>query len=158
MATRIEDKGHLFESSKPLRPRWYRPGRLPDAAQCAGSIIGINDSEDGNPRGRLAISNGASWDSLAYVGDSGGPVYVPATVPHQQDITALVNMAVADAMRSLPRPDHRSLAPPPLPASAQPDEMKALAAAVLEMSGIIEALQQRIEFIEQHAIARAELK
>lgn len=74
------DVGHAYAFDKPFRLRVYRSTQLPLASEAgAGALIYINDPDDGNPRGALAVSNGASWDEQALKGEGtspGGPAPV----------------------------------------------------------------------------------
>lgn len=79
----LQDKGAFIEATKPIVPPLYEPDRLPDPAQCNGAIIRINDRKSGDPRPRLAQSNGGSWDRLAFEGDQVQPVQVIPPTPVQ---------------------------------------------------------------------------
>lgn len=74
------DVGHAYAFDKPFRLKVYRSTQLPLASEAgAGALIYINDPDDGNPRGALAVSNGASWDEQALKGEGvspGGPAPV----------------------------------------------------------------------------------
>lgn len=77
---KLRDLGHACGADKPFRLRVYRSTQLPLAHEAGpGALIYINDPDDGNPRGTLAVSNGASWDEQALKGEGtspGGPAPV----------------------------------------------------------------------------------
>lgn len=63
---KLRDLGHAYGADKPVRLKVYRSTQLPLAHEAGpGALIYINDPADGNPRGTLAVSNGASWDERA---------------------------------------------------------------------------------------------
>ena len=163
----IEDEGHLLRMNKPLRLIFYAPDRLPDAVQMAGCIIGVNDSRDGAPRQRLAMSNGASWDYVARVDELPQPSHGPA-VAQQFDLVPLVQAAVADMLPSFQAP-LRVIHPPAIahmPADSATEiklAQRHIATAVLEVSEHVNRLmlenadlRARIEHIERVALARVE--
>ena len=107
---RWEDKGAFLEAPGPVKLKRYRPGRLPNAAECVDCLIVINDDADGDPRPRVAISNGASWDYLVR-GDqlvSAPPstsLVVQPSRPSEIDITPMVRAAVEAALPAMiPQP------------------------------------------------------
>lgn len=77
---KLRDAGHALAADRPVRLKVYRSTQLPLASEAgAGALIYINDPDDGNPRGVLAVSNGASWDEQALKGEGtspGGPAPV----------------------------------------------------------------------------------
>jgi hypothetical protein len=163
----IEDCGAYIQIHKPVKPRFYTPDRLPDATQCAGCYIGVNDSRDGVPRVRYAISNGASWDYVARVDELPQPSQGPA-VAQQFDLVPLVQAAVADMLPSFQAP-LRVIHPPAIahmPADSATEiklAQRHIATAVLEVSDHVNILMRenadlraRIEHIERVALARVE--
>lgn len=129
-------------ASMPIGLRSYPSNRLPDAAANVGRVILINDSGDGVPRGRMALSNGASWDRIAF----GDEVRQPAQVV---DAEPMVRQAVRDMLPALmPKPQPVAFpasVPVALPAG---DDMKALAAAMLDMAETINELQRKVHNLE----------
>lgn len=167
MARPIEDNGHFLRFAKPLRLVYYATDRLPDAIQMAGCLIGVNDSRDGAPRQRLAMSNGASWDYFARVDELPQPSHGLAAA-QQFDLVPLVQAAVADMLPSLQAP-LRVIHPPAIahmPTDSATEiklAQKHIANAVLEVSEHVNRLmlenadlKARIEHIERVALARVE--
>ena len=174
---RWEDKGAFLEAPGPVKLRRYRPGRLPNAAECVDCLIVINDDADGDPRPRVAISNGASWDYLAR-GDqlvSAPPstsLVVQPSRPSEIDITPMVRAAVEAALPAMiPQPvkvieqiRHEPVAIGGEAAQLR-EHIKALATANLEISEHLNTvlvqcadLMERVEYLERHALAKAEIK
>lgn len=58
-----------YRADLPVQLRSYLPGKLPDPAETINSLVYTNDPHSPSPRGRPAISNGASWDALALLAD-----------------------------------------------------------------------------------------
>lgn len=166
MARVIEDGGSVAAISKPLRLPSYQPTKLPDPATCVNALIIVNDRTDGQPRGRLAISNGASWDHVAWLSELPA---APAQVT--VDVTPLVAKSVrqllpAIVQQHLPAPAPVMLTAEPAPAKAaqsgspgfadsdpqviasSSEESAILAQALLEMSEQINALQLRVHDLE----------
>lgn len=163
----IEDVGAVIAARKPVRLPQYRRADLPDPAACCGALA-IENENDGNPRARLVVSNGASWDCVAWLGD------VSREAARQTiDVTPLVRHAVAEMLPALvsapalvPAPAQAALpAPRPTAQDATSADMKAVAQAVLEMAEQINALQARVrdleatcDYLANHALARVEVK
>ena len=62
----IDDLGSLGRASKPLGLRVYTSATAPDATLHVNAMIAIID-EDGDGRtARLAMSNGATWDTIQF--------------------------------------------------------------------------------------------
>lgn len=168
------DEGHRVRATKPLALRRYQAGKLPDAAQCVDCLIIVNDQYDGVARGRLAISNGATWDHVAWIDDvgSGSALAVVPQPRAEVDLTPLVRAAVDAALPGLMPPavkvvEHvRDQALPPAAELGKlREDIRALAVANLEISEHLQRvihenaeLMARIEYVEQNAIARAELE
>lgn len=154
----LEDRGHALQLHKPLAVKRYEPNRLPDPGQCVDCIIVVNDRKDGVPRGRLMLSNGASWDAVGYVDEIKQSTVQPAH--HQSvDLVPLVRSAVAEMLPSLPAREVKTITALPVT-----DDTQAIAQALLEMSETINQLnhanhdlQQRVAFLENNALARAQL-
>lgn len=154
----IEDRGHALQVMKPLALKRYEPNRVPDPGQCVDCLIIVNDRKDGTPRGRLSISNGASWDHVAWLDD------VPSATASQAvpsiDLVPLVRSAVAEMLPALPAREVKTIAAMP----ASDADTAAIAQALLEMSETINRLnhanhdlQNRVAFLENNALARAQL-
>jgi hypothetical protein len=146
MARVIDDLGHVGRAGKPLALRTYEPGFLPDPAQCVDALILVNDRSDGVPRKRLCLSNGASWDALAFVLDGrGGSV----------DLTPVVRQIVTEALPGIVQPalEMRVVSPAPRPATAAvalADADKArLVDIVIDLTRRIEELEERLAFAER---------
>jgi len=177
---RFEDRGAYLEAPGPVRLRRYRPDKLPNAAECVDCLIIINDDRDGVPRARLAMSNGASWDFIACahevehvaVPQPSTAVTVQPVRPAEIDLTPMVRAAVEAALPAmLPQPvkviEHRSESP--LAGLAQLDQLRddigTLARANIEIGEHLPLIARqlaevmaRVEFIEQNALARAQLE
>lgn len=86
---RIRDEGHVAVADKPIRFPVHAPHAV-DAAQVgAGAGWYVNDRKDGVPRGRMAFSNGATEDLVAYVDD------IAALQSNLNRVEALAKAAVA---------------------------------------------------------------
>lgn len=66
---RIRDEGHVAVADKPIRLPVYGPHALDPHQVGTGAIYYSNDKRDGVPRGRLAVSNGATEDLIATTND-----------------------------------------------------------------------------------------
>lgn len=160
----IEDQGHLAQATKPLKPKYYDEGRLPDPVQCAGCIIGVVNRHDHN-RLSVRISDGSSWLTLDVAG-------VAQPVAVQQDITPLVRAAVEGMLPALVSQPVKVIehAPQRLIPSGDElaqlrDDMRCLAQSNLEISDVLNPIAEqlaevmaRLEFVERHALAGAEIK
>lgn len=71
----IDKDGARVVTGWPVRLHRYEPGKLPDPADMLDCLLIVNDRSDGVPRARLVLSNGASYDTVAYLTDipSGSP-------------------------------------------------------------------------------------
>jgi len=159
----LTDIGNAVRSSKPFMLPVYDPGRVPDPVVNAGALIIINDRSDGVPRGRLALSNGSTWDKLAYELDvsPAQPVQSVAPLVHQIVRDMLPALIPPQQLVSLPAP----AMPPPLPQMPAGDDLRAVAEAILAMSEHINALQikvheqdQRIAYLEHHAADKSQIR
>lgn len=157
-------QGGVAVVSSPRRLRRYEARHLPDPGECVDCLIVINDRGDGVPRARLALSNGASWDLLR-VGDDTTPASMPAV--QTVDVTPLVREAVREMLPALvPQQTSLALIPPPAaPAVQSSDDVRTLAAHMLQIVETINDLsrrladaEERIEFLEQSALARVDVK
>lgn len=159
----IEDRGHSLQVMKPLRLPRYEASKLPDPGQCVDALIVVNDRKDGVPRARLMLSNGASWDEVALSVSLEKQVTVSPI-----DLTPIVRTAVAELLPSVAvTREVRTIPAPALtvqPSAVSQEDYKAIAAALLEMSDAItnltrynHDLQQRVAFLENNALARAQL-
>lgn len=167
MARVVDDHGHVGRATKPLGLRVYEPGNLPDPAQCAQSLIIVNDRSDGVPRARLALSNGASWDLLAFTtehvtGQSTHPGLPQITV----DVRPMIERAVAERLPALVSamtpallqgvqgaPGEMRVVSAPFP-PAELTKLRAdnqeLVQTVLMMAQRLAALEERLDFVEVH--------
>lgn len=167
MTKALQDIGNAVRSSKPIMLPVYDPGRVPDPVVNSGALIIINDRSDGIPRGRLALSNGSTWDKLAYELD------VPRETQPVQNVAPLVHQIVRDMLPALIPPQQlvslpAPVAPPPPPAAPPApasEDLRAVADAILAMSGHINELQhrvheqeQRIAYLEHHAADKSEIR
>ncbi len=174
---RWEDKGSCLEAPLPVRLKRYKPGRLPNAAECVDCLIVVNDDADGVPRARLALSNGASWDYIGYVVDA-VPAVAPSTAlvvqpsaPREIDLTPLVRAAVDAALPAMIPPPVKvveQIAQGPIPNGDEMaqlrEHIKLLAAANLDLSEHLNTvlrncadLEVRVDYIERNALAKAEI-
>jgi len=62
--------GNRTATGWPLQLTRYEASSPPDPADVLDCLIVLNDRTDGSPRTRVVISNGASFDTLAYVTDA----------------------------------------------------------------------------------------
>lgn len=154
----LEFNGGAAHVNYPLRVRWYAPHLAPDAVAFAGCVIGINDSRDGNPRGRLAISNGMSWDTLAFVGDAvaPAPVIVQQTAPQTVDVEPVLRRVVGEMLPAfipqapvpaLPAPPQQNVVPQIDPNT--PEGIQAMAQFALSMAEMVNELQAKVLHLEQ---------
>ncbi len=164
MVKPIEDKGHLIEATRPLKIKRYELGRLPDPGQCVDCLIIINDRSDGTPRGRLAMSNGASWDHLAWL-DELKPGTAVAVRPADIDLQPMIQEAVRQALPAVVHQPPLALKVIQGPAQDTSEAYKAMAQAVLEMSEHVNRLQfesaelrAEVEFLKRHAVAKVDVR
>jgi len=165
MAKPLEDRGHLVAVTKPLQLHRRNSDRLPDAGQCTDCLLIINDMHDGVPRARLALSNGATWDHLAYrheVEDLAKRFdefrkRALAPVPNV-DLAELAREQVALAARHLPQPQpiaHQAHALPQLAG----DDLAALREADRSTAEAILCLSEHVNrLLMENAEIRAELE
>lgn len=166
MTKALTDIGNAVRSSKPIMLPVYEPGRVPDPVVNSGALIIINDRSDGIPRGRLALSNGSTWDKLAYEID------VPRETQPAQNVAPLVHQIVRDMLPALIPPQQLVSLPAPVVAQPPPptappasEDLRAVADAILAMSGHINELQhrvheqeQRIAYLEHHAADKSQIR
>ncbi len=150
MTKAFVDLGAAVQANKPVRlpVRDPREG-LPDPALCLNGLIVVNDPTDGMPRGRLALSNGATWDLIAYADELGRGQTV--------DVTPMIREAVREAMPAMlpaPMPQQALAAPAPVPEQTDwAEDRKLFSQALLEMAETINELQRRVHFLEHNALA-----
>lgn len=158
MARMVEPDGAVAACARPFRPPSYAPNRVPDAMMCAGAVITINDSQDGQPRPSLAVSNGASWDRYVRCDEVESLVRKLVTellkTPPNIDLTPLVR----DEVRAIVPALVERVAKPSLPAPTMPQNTPAVAQGLLELAEAVGALQERVDFLETHSLAVAEIK
>lgn len=116
----IDKDGARVVTGWPLKLHRYDPGKLPDPADTLDCLLIVNDRSDGIPRARLVLSNGASYDTVAYLTDipAGSPaaVLAPAlpalTLPPPlpvQNVAAEVSRQIA-SLRPQVLPDESRIA------------------------------------------------
>lgn len=126
---KLRDLGHAVGADKPIRLKVYRSTQLPLASEAgAGALIYINDPDDGNPRGTLAVSNGASWDEQALKGEGtspGGPAYGGAVAARElADLRLRLDaseQAIGTLQGGLRRLEATPIAAPSAPVPVGPD-------------------------------------
>lgn len=167
----LVDDGHMLVAQKPFRlgRRVYAPDRLPCPVQHAGCLILVNDRHDAG-RMRVAFSDGSSW---VYFVREGEVTSQAVTVrPAEIDLTPMVRAAVEAALPAMiPQPVKviEQVQQQALPDLTQMDKLREdirmLAVANLEISEHLNPIAEkladlmaRVEFIEQNALARAELE
>lgn len=145
----IENQGAVAAVTRPLRLRRYEAAHLPDPGSCVDSLIIVNDRSGPGSAG-LRVSDGSSWL------DPGGP---RQTV----DVTPLVREAVRELLQAPSAP--AALAAPTAAPVPGTDDVRTVAAHMLQMLDTINALAQRladaearIEFLERSALARVEIR
>lgn len=153
----VRDQGATVGVEKPLRLRRYEAGRLPDPGTAVDALIVVNDRSDGVPRARLAISNGASWDTVAWLSEAQGMAQVV-------DVSPMVRTAVREMLPALvaPAPTVQIAAPA---VHAEPLDLRTLAQGVLDVAEqfgdlarrVVE-LEERCEFLERSALARVRIE
>jgi hypothetical protein len=165
------DEGHQVVAQKPLRisARVYRHDKLPCPVQHTGCVILVNNRHDDSHM-RLAFSNGASW--VFFVRDGEVPSQAVTVRPAEIDLTPLVKAAVEAALPGMLPPQVKvveHVREQALPDLAQLDKLREdirmLATTNLEISAHLDPIAQklddlmsRVEFIEHHALAKAELE
>lgn len=100
----ISQNGARVTTGWPLQVHRYEPDKLPDPADVLDCLLIVNDRSDGIPRARLVVSNGASFDPVAYLTDipAGSPqVSTPALPPMQ--LPAVVPNVAAEVARQVAR-------------------------------------------------------
>ena len=153
MARVFDDIGHAGRATKPVGLRPYEPGALPDPAQCVNCLIVVNDRADGVPRARLALSNGASWDYLAFT--------IDAKAGQAIDVTPLIRQAVVEQLPALVQQQApmRIVSPPPQVHQVADGSVQQLAGVVGSLLERIAELEQRLDFVERHgATTEVELR
>ncbi len=142
----IRDLVYLVDCLKPFKLPRYEIGALPDPGPHVDCLIIVNDRQDGQPRARLALSNGASWDMLAGLHDAPAGQVV--------DVVPMVRQAVRDTLPALlPAPAPVQMLAAPQSVAVTSDASKELAACMLEMAEQINELQRRVHFLEHNALS-----
>lgn len=144
MSKPVIDKGYALAIQRPLQLRRYEAGMQPDPGECTDCLIIVNDRTDGIPRARLCMSNGASWDTLAYLTDRASPGSQQQTV----DVTAVVRQAVADMIPQQPAVRVISPEPQVLPPLAAPSASIDMDAIANVMADMLRPLQQQIRELQ----------
>lgn len=165
----FEDLGHAVRVTKPFRFKRYDAGKVPDPGQCVDCAIIINDRLNGDPRSRLALSNGASWDHVAWLDDRPtAPNQSVAVRPTEIDLTPLVREAVKAELAGMPPAvkviESRASVPDDTVKQLE-DANRVAANALIEVVEHINSLLRdraemmaRIEYLENHAIAKVGIK
>jgi hypothetical protein len=141
----------------------YEPHRVPDPITNAGALIVINDRSDGVPRGRVALSNGSTWDLIAFEID------VPRETQPAQNVAPMVHQIVRDMLPALIPPQQLVSLPPPMPQAVPQlpasDDLRAVSEALLAMAEHINQLQhrvheqdERIAYLEHHAADKSQIR
>jgi hypothetical protein len=128
----IEQNGARVKTGWPVQFHRYEPDKLPDPADVLDCPLIVNDRSDGVPRGRVVVSNGASYDTVAYLTD------IPAGSPA---------VALAKALPALPDMPP----PPPLPAINIVGEVSRQIAALRPVVASDPVLSLRVDTIERIA-------
>jgi len=102
----IEQNGARVKTGWPVQFHRYAPDKLPDPADVIDCPLIVNDRSDGVPRGRVVVSNGASYDTVAYLTDipAGSPAValaqslpaLPVTQPIAAQVTELRPLVASD--------------------------------------------------------------
>jgi hypothetical protein len=102
----IEQNGARVKTGWPVQFHRYAPDKLPDPADVIDCPLIVNDRSDDVPRGRVVVSNGASYDTVAYLTDipAGSPAValaqalpaLPVMQPVAAQITALRPLVASD--------------------------------------------------------------
>ena len=79
----IDQSGARVKTGWPVQIHRYESGKLPDPADVLDCLLIVNDRTDGIPRARLVLSNGASYDTVAYLTDipAGSPAVMAPALP-----------------------------------------------------------------------------
>lgn len=135
----VYQDGARVATGWPLKLNRFEATAPPDPADVLDCILILNDRTDGIPRARVVISNGASFDTLAYITD--------IAAPQAHQTIALTPQIVTQQLPALP--------PPTLFAPAQYDDtslraqIESLHRRVSSLEGVIDAL---------HTMASSRLK
>ncbi len=105
----IEDRGHLLEATRPLKPKVYRSDRRPDPVQCAGCLIVVCDPHDANGL-HLEISDGSRWRRLNFADEESAAALIP-TAP-TIDVEAIKREVISRAIAEMPQPSVKVISPP----------------------------------------------
>lgn len=141
MARIIEDGGATADILKPLALPVREPDRLPDPVSCPRSLIIINDRHNGELVPRLAISTGAAWLRVSVLSDLGNTSPI--------DVTPIVERTTREEIaRALPAIVERAV--PALPA---PADTSGLVETMLLMNEAIRRLEERLQMVEENAVA-----
>lgn len=109
MPKSVEDRGHIAEATKPLKPRVYRSDRRPDPVQCSGCLIVVCNAEDMSSL-YLEASDGSRWRRLSFADEAAQVIMPPA--PASIDVEGLKRAVIERAMAELPQPQMQVIAPP----------------------------------------------
>jgi len=149
--------GPAIRPAKPLAMRRYQPDRVPDPGDMVDCAIIINDKGDGR-RGRVAVSDGSSWNRLAWADEIVEVVQPAPSATPVADLAAHMRQAIAEAMPILvhrvqqPVIDARSQHDPTEIARLK-EHMRELTAAVADAYEALETLSADVAEIEQTALA-----
>lgn len=137
----IDDAGATAAILKPLALPVFEPNALPDPTDRARSLIIINDRHNGELVPRLAISTGAAWLRVSVLSDLGNTSPI--------DVTPIVERTTREEIaRALPAIVERAV--PALPA---PADTSGLVETMLLMNEAIRRLEERLQMVEENAVA-----
>ena len=140
----LEVVGPALVARRPLRLQRFEAGRTPDPAECVDCLIIINDRNDGQPRAGLALSNGQSWDIIAYLDQAATGSQAPI------NIAPMVREAVAAQLAHQPtHPVANVIQGVPAIEVKDTHDLQAIATAMLELAEQNTALQRRVWELEQ---------
>lgn len=130
----VEDRGHLAEATKPLKPRVYRSDRRPDPVQCAGCLIVVCNADDANSL-HIETSDGSRWRRLSF-GDEAAQIIMPPA-PASVDVEGLKRAVIERAMAELPKPQMQMIAPP---GNVDGEATRVIAQSMLEVADHVSRL------------------
>lgn len=153
----IQQNGARVATGWPVMLHRYETGTLPDPADMLDCLLIVNDRSDGVPRARVVVSNGASYDTIAYLTDVAAAPAVHAVSEPQVVYPPLPNIAAEVSRQiALLRPVNLALPAPARDDSDvrtvlrdQRDQIDSLHTRVTALEGVIDNL---------HNVAMARIK
>jgi hypothetical protein len=73
----VYQDGQRVATGAPLKLNRFEASSPPDPAATLDCLLLLNDRTDGEPRTRVVVSNGASFDTLAYTTDAAQTIIAP---------------------------------------------------------------------------------